>query len=195
MEQAMLTDEQLLLQYRQGNTAVLELLVYRYHRPIYAYLYRLTNSRQLAEDFVQETFTRAFSALQAGKQPARFRPWIYRIAGNLCRDWWRSSTYRYEVATQQEGLEEVTASEEQDIVASILDKQQEREAVLSALNALPADERHIVILRFYQELKLDEIAELLEQPPGTVRSKLYRAFRRLAKTLQEGEGQNGGQIR
>jgi len=190
----MLTDEQLLLQYRQGNTAVLELLVYRYHRPIYAYLYRLTNSRQLAEDFVQETFTRVFAALQAGKQPTRFRPWMYKIAGNLCRDWWKSGTYRYEVAAQQEGLE-AAASEQRDGVASMLDKQQEREAVLTALNALPDDERHIVILRFYQELKLDEIAELLEQPPGTVRSRLYRAFRRLATTLREGEGQNGGQIR
>ncbi|WNS46081.1 RNA polymerase sigma factor [Paenibacillus sp. MMS20-IR301] len=183
------TDEQLLMQYKQGNTAVLELFVYRYHQKIYAYLYRLTNKRQLAEDLVQECFVRVFTALQAGRLPERFRPWIYRIATNLCRDLWKSGVYRYEVAAMDTGVYDA-ADGGRDTVASILDKQYEREAVIAALAALPEEERQIVILRFYEELKLDEIAELMELPPGTVKSKLYRAFRRLAVTLQEGVEQD-----
>jgi RNA polymerase sigma-70 factor (ECF subfamily) len=186
---AVVTDEQLLEQYKQGNTAVLELFVYRYHHTIYAYLYRLTSKRQLAEDLVQECFVRVFTALQAGRLPERFRPWIYRIATNLCRDVWKSGAYRYEVAAKDTGVYDA-ADGGKDTVASFLDKQYEREAVIAALGALPEEERQIVILRFYEELKLDEIAELLELPPGTVKSKLYRAFRRLADTLQKEEEQD-----
>ena len=179
------TDEQLLAQYKQGNTAVLELFVYRYHPVMYAYLYRLTNKRQLAEDLVQECFVRVFSALQAGRTPERFRPWIYRIATNLCRDVWKSGAYRYEVAAKDTGVYDA-ADGGKDTVASFFDKQVEREAVIAALGALPEEERQIVILRFYQELKLEEIAELLELPSSTVKSKLYRAFKRLAVLLQKG---------
>ncbi len=121
--------------------------------------------------------------------PERFRPWIYRIATNLCRDVWKSGAYRYEVAAKDTGVYDA-ADGGKDTVASFLDKQYEREAVIAALGALPEEERQIVILRFYEELKLDEIAELLELPPGTVKSKLYRAFRRLADTLQKGEDQD-----
>lgn len=187
------TDEQLLAQYKQGNTAVLELFVYRYHSVIYAYLYRLTNKRQLAEDLVQECFIRVFTALQAGRVPVRFRPWIYQIATNLCRDVWKSGAYRYEVAALDTGVNEA-GDGGSDTVASFLDKQVEREEVIAALGALPEEERQIVILRFYQELKLDEIAELLELPLSTVKSKLYRAFKRLALLLQKGENPDGPQI-
>ncbi|MEK4513418.1 RNA polymerase sigma factor [Paenibacillus sp. FSL K6-2524] len=186
---AVVTDEQLLMQYKQGNTAVLELFVYRYHQTIYAYLYRLTSKRQLAEDLAQECFVRVFTALQAGRLPERFRPWIYRIATNLCRDVWKSGAYRYEVTAKDTGVYDA-ADGGKDTVASFLDKQYEREAVIAALGALPEEERQIVILRFYEELKLEEIAELLELPLGTVKSKLYRAFRRLADILQKGEDQD-----
>lgn len=191
---AVVTDEELLMQYNQGNTAVLELFVYRYHQTIYAYLYRMTSNRQLAEDLVQECFVRVFTALRAGRLPERFRPWIYRIATNLCRDVWKSGAYRYEVAAKDTGMYDATDGGK-DTVASLLDKQVEREAVVAALGALPAEERQIVILRFYEELKLEEIAELLEQPLGTVKSKLYRAFRRLAHTLQKGEDEDELQFR
>ncbi|MDQ0091026.1 RNA polymerase sigma-70 factor (ECF subfamily) [Paenibacillus anaericanus] len=186
---AVVTDEQLLMQFKQGNTAVLELFVYRYHQTIYAYLYRLTSKRQLAEDLAQECFVRVFTALQAGRLPERFRPWIYRIATNLCRDVWKSGAYRYEVTAKDTGVYDA-ADGGKDTVASFLDKQYEREAVIAALGALPEEERQIVILRFYEELKLEEIAELLELPLGTVKSKLYRAFRRLADILQKGEDQD-----
>jgi len=191
---AVLTDEQLIAQFKQGNTAVLELFVYRYHQVIYAYLYRLTNQRQLAEDLVQECFVRVFTALQAGRFPVRFRPWIYRIATNLCRDVWKSGVYRYEVAAKDTGVYDAVDGG-RDTVASFLDKQYEREEVIVALGELPEEERQIVVLRFYEELKLDEIAELLELPLGTVKSKLYRAFKRLADILQKGEEQNELYIR
>lgn len=191
---AALSDEQLLEQYRHGNTAVLELFVYRYHKPIYVYLYRMTNKRQLAEDLAQECFVRVFSALQAGRIPARFRPWIYRIATNLCRDMWKSGAHRYEFAVKDTGLNDVAAGGA-DTVSSLLDKQYEREAVIAALGGLPEEERQIVILRFYQELKLEEIAELLDAPLGTVKSRLYRAFRRLAIALREGEMHHGTKVK
>lgn len=191
---AVLTDEQLVAQYKQGNTAVLELFVYRYHPAIYAYLYRLTSKRQLAEDLAQECFVRVFTAFQTGRLPERFRPWIYRIATNLCRDVWKSGAYRYEVTAQDTGVYDA-ADGGLDTVASFLEKQDEREAVIAALSALPEEERQIVVLRFYQDLKLDEIAELLELPSGTVKSKLYRAFKRLADTLQKGEEQDEPHLR
>lgn len=184
-----MTDEQLVQHIAHGDEASMEALVYRYHKPIYIYLQRMLNDRELAEDLSQECFVRLYRSIKSGRIPTRFRPWIYRIAANLCKDVWKSSAYRKEVLEEAEKL---SLHSDGETVTSILERQWRREAVVRALKRLTVEEREIIVLRFYQDLKLDEVAETLQLPLGSVKSKLYRTFKKLANLLEAEEaGRNG----
>lgn len=176
----MISDEELLKQIAAGDEASLEALVHRYHKPIYQYLQRMLNDSSLAEDLSQECFIRLCRSVQTGKLPSRFRPWIYRIATNLCKDVWKSPVYRKEALWETEKL---SHHSDKETVTSILERQWEREAVVRALGSLADDEREIIILRFYNELRLDEISEMLEMPLGSVKTKLYKTFKKMAVLL------------
>lgn len=180
----MVSDEELVEQIAAGNAGSMEALVYRYHKPIYVYLQRMLNDSSLAEDLAQECFIRLYQSIQAGRIPTRFRPWIYRIATNLCKDVWKSSAYRREILSETEQL---SFHSDDQTVSSILERQWKREAVIRALSRLTEEEREVIILRFYHELKLDEIAEALEQPLGSVKTRLYRTFKKLAELLRSEE--------
>lgn len=177
----MVPDEELLRQIAEGNEASMEALVYRYHKPIYEYLQRMLNDSSLAEDLSQECFIRMYRSVQTGRLPSRFRPWIYRIATNLCKDVWKSSAYRKETLWE---AEQMALHSDSVTVSSIMERQWERESVIHALGSLAEDEREMIILRFYHELKLDEIAEVLDQPLSTVKTKLYKTFKKMAHLLK-----------
>jgi len=184
-----LTDEQLLDQLREVNPAALEALIYRYHGPIYAYISRMVRSPHLAEDLTQECFARVCLAVREGRLPDRLRPWLYRIASNLCKDVWKKASFRNEIPVDDRVME---ARPDRDTVSSILGRQWEREQIVAALSALSDDSRQIVVLRYYQDLKLQEIAEATDIPLNTVKSKLYQALRKMARRLEEkGEVRNG----
>lgn len=186
-----MTDGQLLRELRNGSESAFEAMVYRYHGAIYAYLYRmLGGEKPLAEDLTQECFLRAIQAIRNGMLPDLLRPWLYKIAGNLCRDYWRKGQAGKEVPLLETD-QPVSWSEES--VASIFDRQQERERVVAAVQQLNPEKRNLIVLRFYQELKLEEIGRILEIPLSTVKSRLYQSLGELNRLLQEpimGPGRN-----
>lgn len=183
------SDEQLLRELLNGNTAALENIVNRYHVPIYTYLYRLLGSPSQAEDLTQECFIRVIEYVRKGRLPDSFRPWIYKIAANLCRDLWRRPSYRYEWVND-EALGELPSDHS---VASIFEKQSDREAVITAIGRLAPEKRNLIVLRFYQELKLEEIAGVLDIPLGTVKSRLYQCLTELERLLADRYGEEAGQ--
>lgn len=174
-----MTDEELLKELSRGHASALETLAFRYHAAIRTYLYRLLQSRTLADDMTQECFVRVITSVKQGRLPEKFKPWLYKIATNLCRDHWRKAANRME-QVGDEGLQHVLAP---DNVAHIYEKQVDRELVIQALNELPAERRHLMILRFYQELKLEEIADILDIPLSTVKSRLYYGIKQLNRML------------
>lgn len=173
----LIRDEELCLQIQEGNEAALEALVHRYHRPIFAYLYRLTGHRQTAEDLAQETFTRLMVQVHAYRFPRSFKPWIYTIAHDLYRDHVKSGAARTyptaEPVPEQPGLVDLS------------ERIAEQAALNQALRALEPEEREVLLLRFYQDLTSDEIAHVLAIPAGTVRSRLFRTMRKLKGLLLE----------
>lgn len=196
-----LTDQELLELIAQGDQAAMEVLVYRYHAEIYRYLYRNINREKLAEDLTQETFLRVIRALRQGKYPAQFRPWIYRIATNLLRDMFKSAGYQRQVPASQEEVarlsEEGPKGRAESNLIDIVLKQELRKQVVEAIQALPGELRQVIIMRFYQELKIKDIAQALGMPEGTIKSRLHRAYRQLSDALQGyvGGGQGSRTIR
>lgn len=162
-------DEALYRAVTRGDEAALADLVARYHTPIYQFLYRYTGDPALADDLAQETFIRVVT--QRGDPPAHFRAWLYTIATNLARDHYRSAAYRHEQA--------VDFAEHAGSVADETLPEAAHTAIAAALLQLPPQQREVIVLRFYDNLKLDEIAEITGAPLGTVKSRLFHALKGL----------------
>lgn len=163
-------DETLYRQVLQGKEAALIELVRRYHVPLYKFLCRYTGDVALADDLTQETFTRLIT--YQGVPPTHFKSWAYTVARNLARDHFKSARYRLERAA--DGAEETAVFfEDTDFAAD------DREAVVHALAKLSPDHREVLILRFYHDLKLEEIADVTSTPVGTVKSRLFHALKQM----------------
>jgi len=184
-----MTDEQLLEQLQGANPAALEAVIYRYHEPVFRYIARLVRHSHLAEDLTQECFTRVCVAVRDRRLPNKLRPWIYRIATNLCKDQWKKASYRSEVSVDDRQLLDAP---DDNTITSILARQWDREEVIRVLMLLDEDSRSIVILRYYEDLKLQEIAEIMELPLNTTKWKLYQALKRMAHKLEDGEVASDG---
>lgn len=162
-------DETLYRQVLKGSEPALVELVNRYHSPLYKFLCRQTGDTALADDLAQETFTRLLT--YKGQPPTRFKAWAYTIAINLTRDYFKSARYRYEQAAD---FEQIEADEL---------RFDDRREVIDALAKLTHDHREVVVLRFYHDMKLDEIAEVTGAPLGTVKSRLFHALKQLKGIL------------
>lgn len=175
-------DETLIEQAQRGDRAALTGLVERHHAPLVGYLYHATNGRRdLAEDLAQEAFIRVVQNLSAYQPGRPFKPWLYTIATNLVRDHYRRLDTR-RTAEWSDALEDAAARPEEDPEAAFLTAERGG-AVSAALLQLSAPLRATLLLRFSQDLSLEEIAQVLGIPPGTVKSRLSNAVRQLRDHL------------
>ncbi|MBO0687568.1 MAG: sigma-70 family RNA polymerase sigma factor [Candidatus Dormibacteraeota bacterium] len=176
------SDEDLMAVAMTGDQKALGTLVARHHRPLLAYLYRLTSGdRPLAEDLVQETLLRVVR--QRTYQPGRpFRPWLYAIATNLARDHFASAAARHATAGDAEPLLRRLPDGSRGPEEWALTREQGDE-VRAALAGLGGEYRVVLLLRYYQEFSLQEIADTLRIPLGTVKSRLSVGGGRLRRAL------------
>jgi RNA polymerase sigma-70 factor, ECF subfamily len=176
-----LSDEQLLAAVLAGEMEALAVLVTRYQAPLTGYLDRLVGPDwALAQDLAQETFVRVLRQHTCrGNRP--FKPWLYAIATNLARDHFKSAAVQRAMPLDDElasRLANWEARPEEHALAV------ERAAdVAEALRGLSAEYRATLVLRFYNGLSLQEIADTLEVPLGTVKSRLSVGLRRLREVL------------
>lgn len=177
----MQTDEALALGIQRGDKADLSELVNRHHSMLVGYLYRMTSGdRTLAEDLAQETFLKVLRGIQHYQYPRPFKPWLYAMATNLARDHYkRAETHR--TLPFLDALAQELSNDERPESALILDD--ETREVIAALALLPDTHREAVVLRYYQGLSHAEIADALNIPVGTVKSRLSNGLARLREKL------------
>jgi RNA polymerase sigma-70 factor (ECF subfamily) len=182
-----LTDEELVARSRTGDTESFNQLVRRWERQIFALAYRTLGREEDARDVTQETFLRAFRALPGFKGDAKFSSWLYRIALNLCRDWMRRDR-RAPMVDVPEGVEIHELAADKQEVASVEDLAARAElsaAVAAAMEQLPAEQRNAIILKEYQGLTFQEVAELMNCPLSTAKTRLYQGLTLLRRYLAE----------
>jgi RNA polymerase sigma-70 factor (ECF subfamily) len=183
----MTTDEELVARSRGGDLESFNQLVIRWERPIYALAYRVIGREDDARDVAQEAFLRAFRALKGFKGQAKFSSWLYRITLNLCRDWIRRER-RTPVPQAPEGVDIVELAGEAEPSESIEDLVARREigrAVAKAMALLPEEQRTAIVLKEYHGLTFQEIAELLNCPLSTVKTRLYQGLTVLRRHLHD----------
>lgn len=187
-----MTDEQvraLINKIQAGDTDAFEPLVTAYEQTLYNLCYKMLGNREDAEDAVQEAFIKIFRALNDYRGDSRFSTWIYRIAVNTCNDMLRRKN-RVQVISlyeqQEDGEEtELQIPEEGNTPEELLERKLTRESVDLGLQALPEEQRTILLLREIQGLSYEEIAEIQHLDGGTVRSRIHRARKKLCRWLQE----------
>lgn len=181
-----ITDEELVARSQGGDLDSFNQLVVRWERPIYALAYRVIGREEDARDVAQEAFLRAFRALGGFKGQAKFSSWLYRITLNLCRDWMRRQR-RAPVSQAPEGIDIIELAGEGEPAESIEDlvaRRQLGRAVGKAMSLLPEEQRTAIILKEYHGLTFQEIAEMLECPLSTVKTRLYQGLTVLRRQLE-----------
>lgn len=177
----MQSDEDLALAVQNGNVDALARLVVRHHAQLIGFLYRMGGGdRRLAEDLAQEAFLRVLRGIDGYVYPRRFKPWLYAIAANVARDALKRAERRYAMVDvdAMEVAGGLPRPEEQVLV------DEEVGQLLDALMVLPEHQRAAVVLRYYGEHSLQEIAEILAIPVGTVKSRLSLGIRALREVMK-----------
>ena len=158
-------DADLISRVRRGDVEAYNLLVSRWEKRVFNYLLRLTASPDDALDLSQDAFLKAYQNIRKLDDPARFGPWLYRIAHNEAYSFFRKR--RPETALEDVNFERNPAPGfPMDLSL----------AVTAALDRLNPEQREAVVLKVYEGFKFDEMAEVLGCPVSTVKSRLYTAL-------------------
>lgn len=188
LESGLNDDAQLIEATRAGDSAAFGQLVERYQDRLYNSLLRVLGSAEDARDVVQDAFVQAFLKLETFRGSAAFYTWLYRIAFNLAMSHARKRrpTASLEQAKANFGREPVDGQPTPEVH---MVRRERIQMVHAALAALSAEYRQILVLRELEGCRYDQIAEILDLPVGTVRSRLFRAREqlrdRLAPVLQK----------
>lgn len=183
-----MTDEELALSYIDGNNRAFDLLLSRNQSKLFSYILFVVRDRNTADDIFQETFVKVISKLQQHKYTTsgKFGAWIMRIAHNVIMDWYREQRLgRIVEPTLDNDLSNMCGNE--FLVGNIENyfvNEQVMRDVRKLLNTLPAPQREVVFMRFYQQMSFKEIAETTNVSINTALGRMRYAIlnlRRLAK--------------
>jgi RNA polymerase sigma-70 factor (ECF subfamily) len=177
------SDEALVRRLRDGQPAAGELLVKRYCASLLRYLQRLVGSDHLAEELHQQTWTSVLENLERFNPSlgGGFKAWLYRIATNKANDHWRSRG-REKVA--KEGMR-LISDELAPQAGAGLENTEELSKLRFAIDLLPANQRQVLLLRYYSDLKFIEIAQILGCPLNTALGRMHKAILRLRQLMSE----------
>jgi RNA polymerase sigma-70 factor (ECF subfamily) len=182
-------DQALVEQVQRGDKRAFELLVAKYQRKIFRLLSRLIRDSAEIEDVAQEAFIKAYRALPNFRGESAFYTWLYRIAINTAKNYLVAQGRRAPTTTETE-IDEAENFDEGDQLRdvntpdSMLLSKQVGEAVNRAIERLPEDLRTAIVLRELEGLSYEEIAETMNCPIGTVRSRIFRAREAIAEELR-----------
>lgn len=181
------SDEDLILQFQNGNVYAFEQIVTRYKDQLVNFAYRFLGDLEDAEDIVQETFLRVFRKKNAYKNVAKFSTWIYTITGNLAKTELRKRKRRKLLSISTLGFEDKdfelpdTKKGPEENVDDLL----KDTVIQKAINRLPEKFKEVIIFRDLQELSYEEISTIVKIPLGTVKSRVNRGRLKLQELLTE----------
>jgi RNA polymerase sigma-70 factor, ECF subfamily len=184
------TDELIVERALTGDAEAFGEIVRRWERRIFALTYGMLGREEDARDVTQETFLAAFRNLRGFRGEAKVSSWLHRIAVNQCISRQRRAKVRSESALDDEmqGNSTSFAAPLSYSPARVAEGRQQTAAVRRAVNSLPLDLRQVIVMKEFEELTFREIADVLDLPLSTVKSRLYTALKQLEMRLQKFEG-------
>jgi RNA polymerase sigma-70 factor (ECF subfamily) len=179
------SDEELVEEFQRGDPHAFDLLVGRWDRKIQGAIYRIMGPEEDVRDLCQETLLKAYRALGTFKKEARFSSWLYQIALNVCRDRLRRRKSRPQVSLDEMmDAGEIAPFGRGPSPLDLIEARDLSRAVAAAVESLPQEQREVVVLKEYQGLTFLEIAQALDVPISTVKTRLYRGLSLLRQRLE-----------
>jgi RNA polymerase sigma-70 factor, ECF subfamily len=172
-------DEDLVLRVQQGDKSAFDLLVIKYQHKIIQLVNRYVKDPSEAQDVAQEAFIKAYRALGNFRGDSAFYTWLYRIAINTAKNYLvsrsrRSSDYQVDIQ-DAEALENAPQLQGMETPERLLLNQEIIDTIKTAIDKLPEEMRTAIMLREFEGMSYEEIAEAMDCPVGTVRSRIFRA--------------------
>ncbi|RMH69941.1 MAG: sigma-70 family RNA polymerase sigma factor [Gemmatimonadetes bacterium] len=178
----MVSDETLVSQFQNGNEQAFNELVNRYREKAYQIAYRMVRNQDDALDLAQDAFVRAYKGLRNFKGNSKFYTWFYRIVTNLCINFKTRNRFKDAVSLDNEDvhlpLESKTRSPLKDVI-----NQELKQKIAEAIAQLPAQQRTVFILRYYEGLTHQEIANILGKSEGGIKANYFHAVKKLQSLL------------
>jgi len=178
-------EEKLIAKAKRGDIYSFERLVEKYQKKIYYLALRMTKSHEAADDMSQESFIKAFYSLKSFKEGYSFSAWVYKICMNLTINYLKRQ--KFVVPESQLKKSSLALLEEKGKVdfSDQLAKEELRKKIEQEIDNLPPDFKAVFILKAYEDLSYEQIAQALKISKGTVMSRLFRAREKLQKSLKE----------
>lgn len=173
-------EDEIIKHCQKGESEAFRWLVDEYGDLAYRTAYLMTNDPQLAEEIIQEAFLDAWRGIKGFKVGSPFKPWFLKIVVNRCR---MQKRHRVEPAVSWERMEPKRVATDAPSADEAMVSGESRQLVREAIASLEEDQRSVIMLRYFAELSVPEIAQVLALPEGTVKSRLHRAMQRLRPRL------------
>ncbi len=183
-------DQRLIAECLRGRTAAFGELIRRYQDRLYNTVYRLVDNAEDAQDVVQEAFLHAYQALDSFKGDSLFFTWLYRIAFNAAVSLKRKQKAILRIETgraEAGGAGEPLDTSDESRPGFQLERHEQERRIQDALNRLSGEHRAVLIMKDMEGLKYEEMAQALDVPVGTIRSRLHRARLELRELLEQDE--------
>jgi RNA polymerase sigma-70 factor (ECF subfamily) len=178
-------DQALIARAQEGDSYSFDHLVKKYQKKIYTLAYRMVKNHDAADDVAQDTFINAYSSINSFKLGYSFYTWLYRICMNLSINYLKRQKFvllESQFEEEFSPLEKETANE--DPLTFLVHKEQERK-IEQAIDSLPPKYKAVFVLKVYEDLSYEQIAQTLKISLGTVMSRLFRARERLQEVLKD----------
>lgn len=182
-------DLELISKFKAGDSSVFNLLVQRWYATILSFLYRISGNMDDVQDTCQKTFVTVYCKLHQLKETDKFSTWLYRIANNHATDFLRDRkrqihNHRNKESGEDEFALDTPDPEPPDFETKI-DGAQLRHLFEKIMQAIPDEQRTVIIMKIYQDLKFSEIAQVLDIAINTVKSRMYYGLRTLKEALSK----------
>lgn len=174
-------------QVLKGDQSAYSDIVSLYQQKLYQVCYRMLGNQHEAEDIAQEAFVRAYTNLHTFDLNRKFSTWLYRIATNLCIDRIRKKKPDYYLDAQVAGTDgldmysQISSSDR--LPEEEVERMELQERIQYEISQLPDKYRTVIVLKYIEELPLQEISEILDMPLGTVKTRIHRGREALRKQL------------
>lgn len=178
----MISDSELIKEIKKGNKPSLELLVQRYYKVVYAYVYRSLLDKSISYDMTQEVFIKVLTNITSYIEKGNFKSWILKIAANQCRDYFRNKEYKTQ--SLSDPFEESHEPKEILSIPSMIERKKGRNDIIKKLQSLPYEQREVIILRYFEDMKISEISKIIDASESTVKSRLYRGIQKLGDQIE-----------
>lgn len=183
-----LTDDQLVAAYTDGNNEAFDVLLCRHQERVHNYIYRLVKDPDITEDLFQETFVKAIMTIKQSKyaESGKFAAWITRIAHNLIIDHFRQERSVPTVSTDEQDFDVLNRKDlSEETVEELIIDMQIRDDVRSLIKSLPAEQRSVLVMRYYKSLSFKEIADKTGVSINTALGRMRYAILNMRRIARE----------